>query len=190
MKKWSLVMCACVVAVAVAAQASAQLTVRAGVDMGGEHEASGPGGSFTDDTEAGIFLAVEYPAVRDMQFEAGAGLEFQLPRGADDPTVDGQFQVLPIYGYGMYFLAPGQIRPYVVVRLGLNILFEGDDDYTGSGLLDLSGGLMFAFGGGATIGTNQRAEMTYEVSQGEASAFGSSADITYSRLRLGYGIGF
>lgn len=168
------------------ASASSQGLLRIGVDMAGDHETSWTGGSHTDETETGVFVAFEMPSPTAGTSETGFGIEFQTPRELEDHPGD-EFSFISLYVYLRGRTGPSRSSAVLFGRVGYNI-FDGNDDYKGTS--DLDNGICYAFGVGIPLERGSEVEVAYAVNLGSRDAGATSVDIEYSRISLGVRLAF
>ena len=179
-----------VVLVLSASNAFARGAVKFGIDFGGTHEASGPGGTAdADSVQTGFTIAGELFASVNKNVDLGGGILFQLPREIEfGGTGAGEFTFMPIYALIRVKSVSDKIAPYGIGQLGWNLLFDGDSDYKGP--FSLSGGLYYGIGAGVLIKKRFAVEALYSVNKGEADYLGASADVTNTQFTLNFGINF
>ena len=68
----------------------------------------------------------------------GGGIEYQFPHKIRlEDKADPTFSFIPVYFTAMFhWLEESDFVPYVTGQIGLNVLFDGDDDFSGSANLD------------------------------------------------------
>ena len=163
--------------------------IRVGFDINGKAKFTAQT-SFTADVESGIVIGYDYVIQDQEELKFGVGGEFMLGRGFEDfGTGNGSFH--SVYGFGKYSLNE---KAYGFGRVGYNS-YTGDDDYTdtGSSLIDmeLTGGMMYAFGGGFSMTPKISFEGLFASHSGKAifdigSGYGDiTAKLTYTRISLG-----
>jgi hypothetical protein len=178
-----------------------QILPKIGLDMPGKLDVSTSNGlSSSDDVNSGISISVEglFPQESVEGLSIGAGFEYQMDRdisaenGVSISPLTPSFYYVPIYATGIYSFTNvnGSIIPFGKLNLGYNVVFGGNDQFTGSNTT-LKGGLYWAIGGGVRINKNINAELLYSSYQGTADSnygYGSfSADLSYSKIELSLG---
>ncbi len=169
--------------------------IKIGGDTSGKHKVSGEGLSGSEDVEAGLSLSGEYTSIYDKGIELGGGMTYQLPRSQED--YPGDFNFVPIYGLIKICSTTSEPTPYFIGQLGYNVLYEGDDDYTGEASLE--GGMYYGIGAGLIFQNGFQIEVLYSVNKGSCKLSGYDYyygyydfdfDIDYSKISLSMGYRF
>ena len=173
--------------------------IRAGFDVSGEFKLDYDStGVETYDSESGIVIGYDEIILDQGELKFGAGLEFMLARGFEDyrkseskSEGEGKVSFHSVYGFGKYSLNE---KAYGLGRIGYNF-HTGDDDYTeppAPGVnVELTGGMMYAFGGGFSMTPKISFEGLFASHSGKAIVdLGSGYDdvtfkLTYTRISLG-----
>ena len=166
---------------------SAQL--RGGFDTSGDYKLSYEGNSDTYSSESGI--VVGYDAVISDQdgLKFGVGGEFMVARGIEEFS-EGTGSFHSVYGFGKYALNE---KIYGIGRVGYNF-HTGDDDYTDTGDpgvdMELTGGLMYAYGGGFSMTPKVSFESIFATHEGGFTLSMSGYDdmkykLSYTRFSIG-----
>lgn len=174
---------------------SGEFFVGANYDMGGSLKDA----DTSYDTKAGFSITGEYVMPFRDEVSFGAGVTYQLPRGAEGGgfPVDAEFNFIPLYGLVKYDLEEGA---YVTGHLGYN-LFNGNDDFVGAG--ELSGGLYYAAGIGMNLGQFNNSDqmnlnlldqmnlgLMYSVNNGTYTEGTDETELSYSKLSLTFNYRF
>jgi len=163
--------------------------LRAGFDVSGEYKVAYEGDSETYDSESGIVIGYDHILEDQGELKFGVGGEFMLGRGIED-YAEGKGSFHSVYGFGKYSLNE---KVYGFGRVGYNF-HTGDDDYTDTGSseidLELTGGMMYAFGGGFSMTPKISLEALFASHSGGMTLSGSGFDdekfkLTYTRISLG-----
>ena len=155
------------------------------LDLNGDHEFSGPGGSADYDIVSGTGISLVLESLVDQHTWAfGVGLEFCLPHEIDYDPGDPKFTFLPVY---MIMSTDPDEVVSLAGYLGYNLSFSGNDDYDGGA--DLSGGLFLGVGIGAYM-DRFRIEVRYSMYEGDIDYGGGSVDVTHTELSLLVGLVF
>jgi len=129
----------------------------------------------------------------------GGGLEYQFPHKIRmDNKCDPTYTFIPVYFTAMFhWLEESDYIPYVTGQIGFNVLFDGDDDFSGN--YDLDGEEYIAVGVGfyftpKGIRFYRIGDRSYRFEIRYASYSGSYADIdvnvTYEEWSLLVGVFF
>lgn len=171
------------------AQINAQMILKAGLDINGEHKVSVEGQSGTLDVKSGFNLGLEGYKEMNENVDIGLGIGLQIPREQKVPSdiegESGKFSFLPIYTALRIHPAPSNFNGFGVIQLGYN-MFNGDSDYKGDA--SLSGGICYGFGGGVIMNNSVIVEILYSVNNGSASFYGTDFDVRYSKVNINLGI--
>ena len=135
------------------------------------------------DSQLGITLGYDHVLGNAGSLEYGAGLEYQLNRGAEYSGNDlGKFGFTSISGFLHYNYSESI---YTGSRLGYAIMFSGDDDFAGDN--DLKGGIGWGAHFGYNINEQMGVELSYNSNDGTMSYTGSD-DVTfrYTRVRISF----
>ena len=161
--------------------------LRGGFDVSGKYKIAAEGESSTYDAESGIVIGYDSVIQDQGELKLGVGAEFMLGRGAEE-FAEGKASFHSVYGFGKYSLNE---KAYGLGRIGYNI-HTGDDDYKDYGVginTELTGGLMYAIGGGFSMTPKVSLEGLFASHSGGItySANGEEAKIklTYTRISLG-----
>ena len=163
--------------------------IRAGFDVSGEFKVAYEGDSETYDAESGIVIGYDHILQDQGELKFGVGGEFMLGRGVEE-FAEGKGSFHSVYGFGKYSLNE---KVYGFGRVGYNF-HTGDDDYTdtGSSLIDmeLTGGMMYAFGGGFSMTPKVSFEGLFASHAGGFTLSASGYEdekykLTYTRISLG-----
>jgi hypothetical protein len=160
-------------------------TLKAGVDLLGDHKVSGFGVEIDDDIDAsGSFSGEIFESVKE-RFDIGVGTNLQLKREAED--FRGYFHFHALYALLRARFGTEKIAPYAVGHLGYNF-FYGDFDYKGVGFL--TGGWYYGLGAGLIIKKHFLFEALYSRNNGNLNLLGAKFDIDYTKLTLNFGYNF
>jgi len=163
--------------------------LRAGFDVSGEFKVAYGGESETFDAESGIVIGYDAVMQDEGGLKLGVGGEFMIGRGVEE-FGEGKGSFHSVYGFGKYSLNE---KAYGFGRVGYNF-HTGDDDYTdtGSSLIDmeLTGGMMYAFGGGFSMTPKISFEGLFASHSGGFTLSASGYEdekykLTYTRISLG-----
>ena len=161
--------------------------LRAGFDVSGEFKVAYGGESETFDAESGIVIGYDAVMQDEGGLKFGVGGEFMIGRGVED-LGEGKGSFHSVYGFGKFALNE---KVYGLARVGYNF-HTGDDDYKDYGVgvnTELTGGLMYAIGGGFSITPKMALEGLFASHSGgiTLSANGEEAKVkvTYTRISLG-----
>jgi hypothetical protein len=161
--------------------------LRAGFDISGDFKMAAEGESVTYDAESGIVIGYDAVMQDEGVLKLGVGGEFMIGRGVEE-YAEGKGAFHSIYGFGKYSLNE---KAYGLGRIGYNF-HTGDDDYKDYGVginTELTGGLMYAIGGGFSITPKMALEGLFASHSGgiTLSANGEEAKVkvTYTRISLG-----
>ena len=152
--------------------------IRLTADMAGAlaHDVAG---SPDFDSKLGITLGDDHVLGSAGSLDYGAGLEYQLNRGAEySGTELGKFGFTSISGFLHYNYSESI---YTGSRLGYAIMFSGDDDFAGDN--DLKGGIGWGGHFGYNINEQMGVELSYNSNDGTMSYTGSD-DVTFRYTRL------
>ena len=173
--------------------------IRVGMDVSGSFDISYPSVLDQDsedyDADSGIIIGYDYMVQKQDKLSLGVGAEYMMQRGVEDFS-EGKAAFHSIYGFGKYLIDD---KMYGLARLGYNI-HTGDDDYTDTepigGKIDLSGGMMFTFGGGYSLTPQLNIEASYSSHSGGFEWSGSAIDevyggdldfkLKYTRFNIGF----
>ena len=136
------------------------------------------------DSQLGITLGYDHVLGNAGSLEYGAGLEYQLNRGAEYSGNDlGKFGFTSISGFLHYNYSESI---YTGSRLGYAIMFSGDDDFNPYDA-DLKGGIGWGAHFGYNINEQMGVELSYNSNDGTMSYTGSD-DVTfrYTRVRISF----
>ncbi len=169
---------------------------RFSVQVMGDHEVSLLGLKASEDVEIGLSVGLDLFYRFHDNFKAGAGFETQFNRSQESYPADFQFH--SVYGVICLPIDLEYLTLYTVARIGYGFFF-GETKYTGT-FGELTGGLYYSFGGGIEflkfkIRNQDRVlilEATYSGNQGsiEDNYYGYSADVSYSRIDISFGVGW
>ena len=164
--------------------------LRAGFDVSGEFKAAYEGESVTYDAESGIVIGYDAVMQDEGGLKFGVGGEFMIGRGVEE-FGEGKRSFHSVYGFGKYSLNE---KAYGLGRIGYNF-HTGDDDYTeppAPGVnVELTGGMMYAFGGGFSMTptlsfeglfASHSGKVIFELGSGYENI---TAKLTYTRISLG-----
>jgi len=162
--------------------------LRAGFDVSGEFKVAYGGESSTYDSESGIVIGYDAVMQDQGELKLGVGGEFMISRGVED-FGEGKGSFHSVYGFGKYSLNE---KVYGLGRVGYNF-HTGDDDYTDTGVsgidMELTGGMMYAFGGGFSMTPTVSFEGLFASHSGgitlSAGADDAKFKIIYTRVSLG-----
>jgi len=170
--------------------AFAGATFKLGFDTSGDHEVSVLGVTASEDVEDSISASFEGVGFINDNVGIGGGVTYQFPRSQD--RFKGDFYFIPVYGLIKIRSASKKAAPYGIGQIGYNIIFEGDNDYKGTGIYaaDLDGGLYYGIGAGVIISEKFQIEVLYSVNNGTATILGTEFDIEYSKVTLSVGVNF
>ena len=163
--------------------------IRAGFDVSGNYKYAYQGDSETYDADKGVVIGFDYTIQDQGELKFGAGGEFMISRGVED-FAEGKGSFHSVYGFGKYSLNE---KVYGFGRVGYSF-HTGDDDYTDTGSseidMELTGGMMYAFGGGFSMTPKVTLEGSFASHSGDMtlSASGYSDEkikLTYTRISLG-----
>lgn len=133
------------------------------LDLRGNHEFSGTGGSEEYDVEKGSGLSFVFESLSDQhEWAFGFGFEFFKPHEIDVDNSDPAFSFLPLYF--IISTAPDGAAVFSG-HFGYSISFTGNGDYKGDA--ELSGGIYTGVGIGHYF-EHARIELRYSLYQGEA----------------------
>jgi hypothetical protein len=144
------------------------------------------------DVDPGYSIGYEYTS-NMRRVELGFGLETQLNRSITQ-FKNSEFGFTPVYGVVyVNFTNEGDMIPFFVGRLGVNMLHYGNDSYKNdifSSDSILKGGLYYALGFGFNSEHNMGA-ILYSSNYGYVNSDSANRDsATYSKFSLVYGIKF
>ena len=164
--------------------------LRAGFDVSGEFKMAAEGESLTFDAESGIVIGYDHIIKDKGKLKFGVGGEIMGGRKAKNSD-NGKWSFHSVYCFGKYSLNE---KAYGFGRVGYNF-HTGDDDYTdadSSGLdMELTGGMMYALGGGFSMTPKVSFEGLFASHSGEVVVDGGSGyndvtiKLTYTRISLG-----
>ena len=163
--------------------------LRVGFDTSGEFKMAYEGDSETYDSESGIVIGYDHIIQDQGELKFGVGGEFMIGRGIEE-FAEGKGSFHSVYGFGKYSLNE---KAYGLGRIGYNF-HTGDDDYTeppAPGVnVELTGGMMYAFGGGFSMTPKISLEALFASHSGGFTLSASNYDdekfkITYTRISLG-----
>ena len=163
--------------------------LRVGFDTSGEFKMAYEGDSETYDSESGIVIGYDHIIQDQGVLKFGVGGEFMIGRGIEE-FAEGKGSFHSVYGFGKYSLNE---KVYGLGRVGYNF-HTGDDDYTDTGVsgidMELTGGMMYAFGGGFSMTPTVSFEGLFASHSGGFTLSASGYDdekykLTYTRVSLG-----
>ncbi len=158
------------------------------VDMMGGHNVSALGQSGSMDVKTSVTIGLELSPQTTNEFAFGVGTSYLLGR-EQDASGTGKFYFVPIYLLGRMKLGEegGSVMPSIVLNAGYNLIFDGDDAY--SGPLNTKGGLYIA--GGARLEFGEIFfDAMYKSFNGTATMETLEIDVTYTTLSIGIGMMF
>ncbi len=158
------------------------LTIKAGIDLSGDHDISNGTYSRSDSVDNAISLAAEYVVIEE-NFGFGGGISLQNPRNPEGWA--GDFYFTSIYGLVKIGSFSEEKSPYFIGQLGYNI-FSGDNDYA---TVSLEGGIYYGIGVGIISSENFQIEALYSVNNGVAKS-SSDIDVKYTKLTISVGYNF
>lgn len=160
-----------------------------GVDFAGNMDAKLFGTTQSLDTAMGYSIGAEYLHPINDLFTVGGGLQYQLSRKAENNTLAGQFNFLPIYATGMImpFKDMQDIVPYGKLNLGYDFLM-GDSDFASAGTL--KGGIYWGIGIGAKFMKDFSTELMYSRYTGQDELTFGTIDVSASIISLNIGYAF
>ena len=156
-----------------------------GIDMRGTHTASINGHSQSTDVKLGLSGMMEMYSHFSMNVDMGVGLEFMLPHELETSGSDPAFQFMPLYfSTFLHGSRNNDFVPYMGFQLGYNLLYLGNNDYSGSA--DLKGGLYMGLMLGTVIDREYRVEIRWAEYLGDVD---NSAidDVSYNEISLVFG---
>ena len=163
--------------------------LRGGFDVSGKYKIAAEGESSTYDAESGIVIGYDSVIQDQGELKLGVGAEFMLGRGAEE-FAEGKASFHSVYGFGKYSLNE---KAYGLGKVGYNFHI-GDDDYTeppAPGVnVELTGGMMYAFGGGFSMTPKISFEGLFASHSGGFTLSASGYEdekykLTYTRISLG-----
>ncbi|MFC1501362.1 outer membrane beta-barrel protein [Elusimicrobiota bacterium] len=143
------------------------------------------GGSGAVDVDPGYGISVEYLTEAGDNIMVGGGIEYQVARAMTDSNPSSEFNFAPVYLTGQYCFSPGEsLNPFVVLNLGYNLIYDGNDTFKTNG--DLEAGIYYAGGVGAVINEKIRVDLLYSSYAGKTGG----SDTTYTKIGLDVGYVF
>lgn len=177
MKKLILVLVVSLVLVfAVSYVSLADVTVKAGYDLGGTLSSVG-----SVPVDGGLSLGFEYTSEISDNLIVGGGLEYQLLRKVNSSPYG--ISCIPIYGLVQYKFS----EFYAVGRFGYNLSSTDVPLLPGE---TWGGGIYYGVGAGMNIGENMVVEAVYGVCGISDSYMGITLTGTYSKIGLSFGYKF
>lgn len=110
----------------------------------------------------------------NMKFDEGAGIDAK----------DIEYDMIPIYAFAKFNIIPIAIKPYIVARLGANIVVNDKTDYS-SGVSSAENGGYAAAGLGVELSDVLQAELLYSISEVKNNPNGED-NVEMVSLTLGY----
>ena len=110
----------------------------------------------------------------NMKFEEGAGIDAK----------DVNYDMVPVYAFAKFNIIPVAVKPYIVARLGANIIVNDDTNY-GSGVSAAENGGYAAAGLGLELSDVLQAELLYSISEVKNNPSGED-HVELVSLTLGY----
>ena len=158
-----------------------------GISLFGKHHSSGIGLEGNTEVNPGFSAAIEAASYLSPDFLIGFGIEYQFP--TEQIKYPGKFGFLPLYLLAVLPLYNSAEFPYIKGQFGYDMIFYGDEKYSGTGLLkaDLSGGLFYAIGAGVYVAKGVF-EIRYTVNNGNATIANTDFSIKYSAVSFRVGI--
>ncbi|MCP3924104.1 MAG: hypothetical protein GY714_16110 [Desulfobacterales bacterium] len=161
------------------------LTIKAGIDLSGDHDISNGKNSRSDSVDNAISLAAEYVVIDD-DYGFGGGISLQNLRNPEGWS--GDFYFTSIYGLiKIGSFSENDKSPYFIGQLGYNIL-SGNSDYSSG--VSLKGGIYYGIGFGIDLNENFQLETLYSVNNGIAESSGTDIDVKYTKLTISVGYNF
>jgi hypothetical protein len=111
----------------------------------------------------------------NMKFDEGAGI---------DDAKDLEYDMIPIYAFAKFNIIPVAVKPYIVARLGANIIVNDKTDYS-SGASEADNGGYAAAGLGVELSDVLQAELLYSISEVKDNPTGED-HVELISLTLGY----
>lgn len=146
--------------------------LKLGLDTAGESTIANGGLDADRDVDAGASLGWEYTYFFN-DLGLGGGIVYQIPRALKD--AEGKFYFVPLYALARYEIPMNEVTIYGIGQLGYNY-YAGDSSYKQGA--DLSGGLYWGAGAGATFLKRYQIEVLYSESRGTFETPGTGT--TYS----------
>lgn len=120
--------------------------------------------------------------------DLGAGVAYNGNLKFDtDSSSDGKnmgYDLMPVYAFAKLNIIPVAIKPYLVARLGANIVVNDSTDYN-SGVSKADDGVYGAVGIGIEISSSFQGELLYSVSEVKNNPTGND-NVEMVSLTLGY----
>jgi len=110
----------------------------------------------------------------NLKFDSGAGIT----------ASDVQYDMLPVYVFAKFNIIPVAIKPYIVARLGANIVVNDDTNY-GSGESEAENGGYAAAGIGVEFSDVLQGELLYSYSEVKNNPSGKD-HVDMVSLTIGY----
>lgn len=155
----------------------ADMTVKAGYDLGGTMSSAGS----SLNVDGGLALGFEYTSEMADNLMVGGGFEYQLNRKPAGSS--SGFSFIPLYGLVQYKFD----QFYVVGRLGYDLYNQEAAIPAGA---SISGGIYYGVGAGYSINQNMVVEAIYGISNASFSYMGITQTASYSKLGLSFGYKF
>ena len=178
MKKTVLVLAVSLVLVfAVSYVSLADMTVKAGYDLGGTFS----NGVSSNSIDGGFSLGFEYTSKLNDNLAIGGGLEYQLLRKVVGTPSSISF--IPVYGLVKYNFD----KLYLAGRLGYDIYTQDPAPPSG---YSVTGGIYIGAGVGYNITENMSVEAIYGIHNMSVSFMGITQTANYSKIGLSFGYKF
>ncbi len=153
------------------------------------HVASSGGSSAETDVKSGFSLIYEGHGLMTNNVDFGFGIEIMTPRELDLSGTDANFTFLPAYAsFVMHPYRYTDFLPYFSLQLGYNLVYDGNDDYKGSG--DTAGGLYSGVAVGMLFSQSTKVELRYARYEGSYESGLFDLDIAYDEFSLVVGYSF
>jgi hypothetical protein len=121
--------------------------------------------------------------------DLGAGMAYNGNLKFDDGGAgitgnDINYDMMPIYGFAKFNIIPVALKPYVVARLGANIVVNDDTNYV-AGASEAEGGIYGAVGIGLEFSDVLQGELLYSISEVKNNPNGED-NVDMISLTIGY----
>jgi len=155
------------------------LWVKGGVTQGqGEKKATETG------YVAGLEVSQGILGFLDLGVGAGYNGNLKFDTDKDSKGTNIAYDMLPVYGFAKFNIIPVAVKPYIVARLGGNIVMNDKTDYA-KGAAKAENGGYGAIGVGAEFFSTVEAEILYSVSEVKNNPTGKD-HVELLSLTLGY----
>lgn len=165
-------------------EAGSENIFKIGADVSGNHKVTFSGLSGSAGVNTGFSISGESIADNESGPNFGFGGTYLLPRAQTGTS--GNFSFLTLYA--LLRTNTKTSNTFLTGHLGYNLLFSGDQSYSGGA--SLSGGLYYGVGAGYILQGGSQIEVLYSVNQGSASMLGMNISVEYSKVTISYGFSF